>query len=78
MAKEPKPSVGVAALIEKHKSEWPADLLAKAERARLTLRSIELNTNPVPKALVEQFNTDLTAFYEAYSEWRAGNGEERK
>lgn len=70
MSRDSKPSVGVAALIEKHKAEWPADLLAKAERAHLTLRSIELNSNPVPKALVEQFTTDLSAFYEAYGAWK--------
>lgn len=68
----------LAALIEKHRAEWPADLLAKAEQARMALWEIENNPAHVIEVMKEQAPNAwgdlvrrLMAFAEAYGAWSA-------
>jgi len=60
-------------LIDQDKTEWPEALLANAERARLSLQSMEArgpSEAGIGKVMDEANKKDLQDFAAAYAEWK--------
>jgi hypothetical protein len=57
-------------LIAQDKTCWPDALLTKAERARLSLQSMEQPAFDQSEALQTGTARDLHAFTQAYEEWK--------
>lgn len=58
-------------LAEQDQSAWPDKLKVSAERALLTLKSLDQRDVHKSESLMEESRKDLAAFAAAYAEWRA-------
>lgn len=78
MSDIPKTHATFSRWLDQHRAEFPPDLLAKAERVKLTLNTLERLSDSDLRAMRERGGEswtgivgDLTAFAEAYGAWKA-------